>query len=164
MQTQYHLAQVNIGKAIAPLTDPVMQGFVDQLDHINRLADNSAGFVWRLQTEEGDATALQPFDDPSIIMNLSVWTSFDALKNYVYSGDHLSVLKERKNWFEKTQGPILALWWMPVGQLPTPESARAMLEKLQHDGPSQDVFSFARPYPAPSSLGTPVAATVNAES
>ncbi len=38
MQTLYHLAQVNIAKALAPLDKPVMQGFVDQLDHINQLA------------------------------------------------------------------------------------------------------------------------------
>ncbi len=146
MQTLYHLAQVNIAKALAPLDKPVMQGFVDQLDHINQLADKSEGFVWRLQTEEGDATALQPFDDPLIIMNLSVWSSFDALKSYVYSGDHLSIMKQKKNWFEKPTEAILALWWLPVGQLPTPESARAMLEKLRRDGPSQEVFTFAKPY------------------
>lgn len=151
MQNQYHLAQVNIAKAIAPLDAPVMQGFVDQLDHINQLADNSEGFVWRLQTEEGDATALQPFDDPLIIMNLSVWTSFDALSKYVYSGDHLSILKQKRNWFEKPTEAILALWWLPVGQLPSPESARAMLEKLRRDGPSQEVFTFAKPYLMPES-------------
>lgn len=149
MQIQYHLAQVNIAKAIAPLDNPLMQGFVDQLDHINQLADVSEGFVWRLQTEEGDATALQPFDDPLIIMNLSVWYSFEALKNYVYSGDHLDILKQKKNWFEKPTEAILALWWLPVGQIPTPESARAMLEKLRRDGPSQAVFTFAKPYVMP---------------
>ena len=149
MQTQYHLAQVNIAKAFALLDNPLMQGFVDQLDHINQLADNSEGFVWRLQTEEDDATALQSFDDPLIIMNLSVWSSYDALKNYVYSGDHLSIMKQKKNWFEKPTEAILALWWLPIGQLPTPESARAMLEKLRRNGPSQEVFTFAKPYLMP---------------
>lgn len=149
MQIQYHLAQVNIAKALAPLDKPIMQGFVDQLDHINQLADNSEGFIWRLQTEEGDATALQPFDDPLIIMNLSVWSSYDALKNYVYSGDHLNIMKQKKNWFEKPTEAILALWWLPAGQLPTPESARNMLEKLRRDGPSHAVFSFAKPYLMP---------------
>jgi hypothetical protein len=149
MQIQYHLAQVNIAKAIAPLDSPVMQGFVDQLDHINQLADNSEGFVWRLQTEEGDATALQPFDDPLTIMNLSVWSSLESLKNYAYSGDHLSIMKQKKSWFEKSSEATLALWWLPVGELPTPESARAMLEKLRREGPSQEVFTFAKPFLMP---------------
>lgn len=149
MQIQYHLAQVNIAKAIAPLDSPVMQGFVDQLDHINQLADNSEGFVWRLQTEEGDATALQPFDDPLIIMNLSVWSSLESLKNYTYSGDHLSIMKQKKSWFEKSSEATLALWWLPVSELPTPEFARTMLEKLRREGASHEVFTFAKPYLMP---------------
>lgn len=154
MQIQYHLAQVNIAKAIAPLDNPVMQGFVDQLDHINQLADNSEGFIWRLQTEEGDATALQPFDDPLIIMNLSVWSSLESLKIYAYSGDHLNIMKQKKSWFEKSSEATLALWWLPVGELPTPESARAMLEKLRREGPSQEVFTFAKPYLMPGARET----------
>lgn len=87
--TRYHLAQVNIAKARAPLDHPLMKGFVDQLDHINALAERSPGFVWRLQTEEGDATAIRVFEDPLIIVNLSVWESVESLKDYVYAGEHL---------------------------------------------------------------------------
>lgn len=97
MMSKYQLAQVNIAKAKAPLDDPVMKGFVDQLDHINQLAENSPGFIWRLKTEDGDATAIQMFDDPLIIVNMSVWESLEALRNYAYSGEHLTALKSRKN-------------------------------------------------------------------
>lgn len=150
MNTKYHLAQVNVARAKAALTDPLMQGFVEQLDHINELADNSPGFVWRLQTEEGDATAVQLYEDPLVIVNLSVWESLEALEQYVYSGEHLTVLKSRKNWFEKFDGPMLALWWIPAGATPTPESARDALEKLRRDGPTPEVFTFAKRYPAPT--------------
>ncbi|MES2258736.1 MAG: DUF3291 domain-containing protein [Pseudomonadota bacterium] len=145
----YHLAQVNIGRIRAPLTDPLMHGFVSQLDHINRLAETSPGFVWRLQTDEGDATAIQLYDDPLVIVNLSVWESVDALKQYVYAGDHVAVLRERKSWFEKFDGPMLALWWIPAGHLPTPQEARHALDHLALAGPTQQVFTFSKPFPPP---------------
>lgn len=149
MTIKHHLAQVNIAKAKAPLDTPTMKGFVDQLDHINKLAEMSPGFVWRLQTEDGDATALKIFEDELIIVNMSLWESFESLKNYVYSGDHLAVLKNKKNWFEKPDSPILALWWVPAGQAPTVESAKLALETLKEKGSSPDAFTFAKPFPAP---------------
>ena len=69
---EYHLAQVNIAKMIAGLDDPVMTGFVERLDEINSLADQSKGFVWRFQTEQGDATYLRPYEDDSILFNMGV--------------------------------------------------------------------------------------------
>ncbi|MGI9276063.1 MAG: DUF3291 domain-containing protein [Endozoicomonas sp.] len=149
MSKAFHLAQVNIARAKAPLEDPVMKGFVDQLDHINELADNSPGFVWRLQTEEGDATALKLFDDELIILNMSVWESYEALKDYVYSGDHLEVLKSKKQWFEKMPGPALALWWIPAGEIPSVESGKKALESVGVKGATPAAFTFAIPYPVP---------------
>ncbi|GFR70991.1 hypothetical protein ElyMa_003801100 [Elysia marginata] len=150
MSDLYHLAQVNIATARAPLDNPIMQGFVDQLDAINALADNSPGFVWRLQTDDGDATALQVFDDERIIVNISVWESLDALKTYVYAGDHLTVLKNKKSWFNKMPGPTLALWWIPKGHIPSIDEAKAALETLKNRGSSPEAFTFAGPFPAPS--------------
>ncbi|MFC6632825.1 DUF3291 domain-containing protein [Microbulbifer taiwanensis] len=152
MADRFHLAQVNIGRARGPMDSPVMQGFVDQLDRINALADRSPGFVWRLQTEEGDATSLQVFDDERIIVNMSVWESLEALKSYVYSGEHLEVLKNKKHWFEKMPGPILALWWIPAGSLPAIEDGVRALQSLSANGPTAEAFSFARPFPLPQQL------------
>ena len=42
------LAQLNIARAVAPLDDPLMDGFVTRLAEINGLAERSPGFVWRL--------------------------------------------------------------------------------------------------------------------
>ena len=148
MTTRDHLAQVNIAKALAPLDAPLMQGFVDQLEHINRLAEASPGFIWRLQTDAGDATALKPFADELIIVNLSVWDSLEALQHYVYSGDHLSVLRDKKQWFEKPRTPILALWWIPAGHIPSVEEAKQALATLIEQGPTPTAFSFAKPFPA----------------
>ena len=97
--------------------NPCLKGFVDQLDRINALADASSGFIWRLQTEEGNATSINAFDDGKTIVNMSVWESFQSLRDYVYSGEYLEALKNKKSWFEKMQGPVLALWWIPAGSL-----------------------------------------------
>ncbi|MGH8433026.1 MAG: DUF3291 domain-containing protein [Pseudomonas sp.] len=155
MSPKYQLAQVNIARAKAPLDDPLMRGFVAQLEPINRLAENSSGFVWRLQTDAGDATAIKLFDDERIIVNMSVWDSFEALKDYVYSGEHLAVLRNKKSWMEKLDSPALVLWWVPQGYIPTPESAKLALAALQENGPSAAAFTFAKPYPAPHLSDTP---------
>lgn len=155
MSSNYHLAQVNIAKARAPLDHPMMQGFVDQLDRINQLAEASPGFVWRLQTEEGDATAIQAFDDPLIIVNLSVWASVEALREYVYCGEHLAVLRNKRDWMERLSTASLALWWLPEGQLPDVSMARQKLELLQTQGPTPEAFTFARPCPMPGRLAMP---------
>lgn len=149
MSKKFHLAQVNIARAKGPMDSPVMKGFVDQLDRINALAESSPGFVWRLQTEEGDATALNVFDDERIIINMSVWESFQALKDYVYAGGHLKVLKDKKNWFEKMPGPILALWWIPAGSTPTVDDGKRALQALEANGPTAEAFSFAKPFSSP---------------
>ena len=115
---QHHLAQLNIASTQAPLDDPIMKGFVDQLDYINAVADRSEGFVWRLQTEDGDATAIRAFDDDRIIVNMSVWESLEALHDYVYRSDHLGPLRDRKKWFTRIEGPSLVLWWIPAGDPP----------------------------------------------
>lgn len=155
MSSNYHLAQVNIAKARAPLDHPLMKGFVDQLDQINRLAEASPGFVWRLQTDEGDATAIRVFDDPLIIVNLSLWESAEALREYVYGGEHLAVLRNKREWMERLPTPSLALWWLPVGELPDVLMARRKLELLQAQGPSDEVFTFARPCPMPGRAVAP---------
>lgn len=149
MENGFHLAQVNIARAKAPLDHPLMKGFVDQLERINTLAERSPGFIWRLENEEGDATTIRLFEDERIIVNLSLWASLGALKAYVYSGEHLAVLKNKKNWFEKLDRPSLALWWLPVGQIPDLGSAKAALAKLQEKGATPEAFTFARPYPVP---------------
>ncbi len=153
-QPSYHLAQINIGRMLAPLDDPQMAGFVNQLDPLNALADQSPGFVWRLQDEAGDATSIRVFDDERILVNMSVWESLEALQDYVYRSRHLGPLRDRKQWFEVPRAPHLALWWIPAGHRPTPEEGKARLEHLQRHGPSSEAFTFKQPFPAPSEMMT----------
>src|SRR5438128_8657791 len=108
-----HLAQVNIARMKASLDDPVMSGFVARLDEINALADCSPGFVWRLQTEQGNATYLRPYDDDRILFNLSLWETVEDLRTYVYHTAHAEVLRQRRQWFDHFAGIYVALWWIP---------------------------------------------------
>ncbi|HWW60983.1 MAG TPA: DUF3291 domain-containing protein, partial [Thermoanaerobaculia bacterium] len=114
----FNIAQVNIARMKAPLDSPVMAGFVARLAEINALADRSPGFVWRLQTDEGDATYLRPYEDDRILFNLSVWDSVDALKTYVYKTAHAELMRDRRSWFEHFGGSYVALWWVPAGHIP----------------------------------------------
>lgn len=141
---KWHLAQVNIAKARYDLADERMAGFVDNLERINTLGDQSPGFVWRYQTEEGDATATRVFDDPDILLNLTVWESPEALKDYVFATEHVEFLRRRREWFQPDSGyPTLTLWWVPAGARPTPSEARERAEHLRANGPSDRAFTFA---------------------
>jgi heme-degrading monooxygenase HmoA len=145
----FHLAQVNIGRLLAGLEDPMMEGFRSQLDPINALADRAPGFIWRLQTEDGNATAIRPFDDERMAINLSVWESLEALQQFVYASEHVAPLRGRKQWFEPIEGPILALWWIPAGHIPPVTEAKERLEHLKVHGPSRHAFTFRTAFPAP---------------
>jgi hypothetical protein len=145
----HHLAQINIARMLAPIDDPIMAEFVAQLPPINALADASPGFVWRLQTEEGDATSLKVYDDDMVIVNLTVWKSVDALREFTYKSSHNGVTRDRKRWFEKFDGPYYALWWIPAGHIPTTEEGKERLDHLRKHGDSSYVFSFKNVFPAP---------------
>jgi hypothetical protein len=148
-ERRFALAQANIARMRGPLPDPVMEGFRSQLERINALADRSPGFVWRMQSEEGDATAIRAFDDPLILFNMSVWESLETLHAYVYRSDHVGPLRGRRAWFEPMSGPSLVLWWIPAGRTPTVEEAREKLELLRALGPNPAAFTFRQPFPAP---------------
>jgi uncharacterized protein DUF3291 len=145
----YQLAQINIARMLAPIDDPVMAEFVAQLPPINALAEGSPGFVWRLQSEGGDATSIKVYDDGMIIINLTVWKDADSLREFVYKSSHNAVLRDRKRWFEKFDGPYYALWWIPAGDIPSPEQGKELLAYLRERGDSAYAFSFRNVFPMP---------------
>ena len=146
----YHLAQLNIGRILFPMDTPEMSGFKDNLDRINALADSSEGFIWRLVGDgSNDATSLRPFDDDTLLVNMSVWQNLEDLKNYVYKSVHTDYLKRRAEWFEKMQDVIVVLWWVPKGHIPTVQEAKERLENLRMNGSSEFAFSFREASPAP---------------
>ncbi|WNZ22915.1 DUF3291 domain-containing protein [Leptolyngbya sp. NK1-12] len=142
----HHLAQVNIATMRAPLSDPLMADFVAQLEAVNAIADASPGFVWRLQTDAGNATDLRAYDNERILFNLSVWESLEALFEYVYRSQHGVAMRDRRKWFEPVPQPTVALWWIPAGHIPTVLEAKERLEYLRQQGPTPYAFSFRQPF------------------
>jgi hypothetical protein len=145
----WHLAQLNVARAKAPVDSPLLADFVAQLAPINALAEKSAGFVWRLQTDTGDATAIRMLDDARIIVNMTVWESLEALSNFVYKTAHVEVMKRRRAWFEQMAEAYLVLWWVPKGHVPTTREAEEKLMHLRQHGPTPEAFSFRAPFPPP---------------
>jgi hypothetical protein len=142
----YHIAQLNIALMRAPLDSPIMADFVAWLEPVNAIADSASGFVWRLKTESGDATALRPFDDDSILVNMSVWKSIEDLYHYVYKSDHAQVFRRRKAWFELMEQSSMVLWWIPAGHVPTVDEAKVKLELLRKNGPTPQAFTFKQQF------------------
>tara|TARA_R110002073_G_scaffold139232_2_gene289341 strand:- start:116398 stop:116847 length:450 start_codon:yes stop_codon:yes gene_type:complete len=142
---KYQLAQINVAKLLKPIDHPQIAGFVNQLDFINALAEKSKGFIWRLKDEgSNNATALNPFNDPMLIVNMSVWEGIDALKEYVYNSDHIKVFLKRKEWFEKPTNAHMALWWIAKGEFPTAKEGKRRLEYLQANGSTDYAFTFSK--------------------
>ena len=129
-----------------PLDDPRMAGFTNRLDEINALADEAEGFVWRLQSDTGNAPDIQAFDDEWIIVNMSVWESIEALHNYTFKTVHVELLRNRKAWFERMASPAVAMWWIPEGHVPTPMEAKEKLALIERVGISKDAFTFSKQF------------------
>jgi hypothetical protein len=153
--TGFHLAQVNVARLAAPLDSPQLADFVANLQPINAIADASPGFVWRLQTEAGDATALRILGDDWLIVNMSVWESLEALRYYVYRSPHADVLRRRQEWFQRLLEHHLALWWIEAGTLPTLSEASERLLTLRAEGPTEHAFTLKEPYPLRRQAPTP---------
>ena len=125
-----------------------MADFVANLKPINELADIAPGFVWRFQTEQGNATSLRPYDDDRIIINFSVWEDLESLRTFVYRSAHNTVMKRRREWFELLTDAYVALWWLPRDHRPTIAEAVERLEHLKRHGPSVVAFTFREFFPA----------------
>ncbi|MBC7927770.1 MAG: DUF3291 domain-containing protein [Bryobacteraceae bacterium] len=149
MLAGFELAQINIGRLLAPIDDPMIAAFVAELDSINMLAEESAGFVWRLKSDSGNATDLPYNDDPLTIVNMSVWTDAEALREFTYKSRHVEVFRQRKHWFETAVIAHYCLWWVPAGHRPSVVEGKERLEHYQRFGPTQQSFWFSHLFPAP---------------
>jgi hypothetical protein len=152
---EYVVAQVNIGRLVGPLDSAQMADFVANLDPVNAVADDAPGFVWRLQTEEGNATAVRLFEqeaegaDGGVLVNMSVWESVETLAAYVYGDAHRAVLRRRREWFELMREAYTTLWWIPRGHVPTPGEAEDRIRHLRQYGPTPRAFTLRVHFPPP---------------
>ena len=150
----YELAQLNIGIIRGPMDSPIMAEFAANLDRINALAASSPGFMWRLQSAEGNATAIRPFENDNMLINMSVWSDADSLRKFVYRSAHADILRRRREWFEKMSEAIFVLWWVPRGHRPSVEEAIARLELLRRNDPGPEAFTFREIFPPPDAPPT----------
>jgi|SRR5690348_13286266 len=145
-----HLAQLNLARLAAPLTDARLADFVAGLPKINGIADTAPGFVWRLVDDEGsDATSLRPFGS-DVIVNLTVWESIETLRAFAFKSEHLDYLRRRREWFVPFRDVYAVIWWIPVGHRPTVDEAQGRLDRLRSDGPTVDAFTLRTPFPMPA--------------
>ena len=146
--SSYHLAQLNIARMQEPLDSPSMADFVNNLDRINALAEHAADFVWRLKSDDGNATSIRPLGE-DVLVNMSVWRDVESLNDFVYRSDHAQIMRRRREWFERMREVYVVLWWVPRGHLPTVEEALEKLERLRAQGPTAEAFSFRQVYAPP---------------
>ena len=145
----YHLAQLNIARFKQPADHPDNAEFMAALNLVNEAAENNPGYVWRLVGEGNDATDIDAFDDPHVLVNMSVWTDLESLAAYVYrNDDHLTIMRRRREWFDRMEF-YLVLWWIEAGHLPSVEEAKTRLADLTENGPNARAFSFRHPFPPP---------------
>lgn len=145
----WNLAQMNVATARFDSDDPRMEPFMSRLDGVNALADSQPGFVWRLQSDSGNATDIDAGQGPRFLVNMSVWESLEALKEFVYQTVHRDVMLRRREWFEKPGGAYQALWWIEAGHTPSVEEGLERLAELEENGPGARAFTFAKTFPAP---------------
>jgi uncharacterized protein DUF3291 len=154
---EYVVAQVNFGRLVAPLDSPQLADFVAGLAPVNAVADGAPGFVWRLQTEDGNATAVRAFEQDAegsgggILLNMSVWESVETLAAYAYGPAHVAVLRRRREWFERMKDAYTALWWIPRGHIPTVGEAEDRVKHLRAHGPTPYAFTLKVHFPPPGS-------------
>lgn len=148
----HHIAQINVSRPAEPLDSARLADFVAALDPINALADTAPGFVWRLSTEDGNATAIRVLDDDQLIVNMSLWESIEALGAFVYRSAHTGVMRRRREWFVPMLQSTTALWWVPAGTVPTVADGELRLRRLQAHGPTPAAFTFRSLFPSPDGI------------
>jgi hypothetical protein len=150
---RWHIAQMNVGTLRYPTQDPRIAEFMGRLDEINALAEASPGFVWRLQSEQGNATDIILTDNPLFLVNMSVWEAVEPLFEFAYRTSHQKVMAKRREWFERPAGAYQVLWWIPAGTVPTPQEGLERLRYLEQQGPTPRAFTFRQKFPPPDIAG-----------
>ena len=148
---EYQLAEINVARMIGvTIDDPIMKEFVDNLDRVNALAEDSPGFIWRLKDDANNAASFNPYNDVQVIINISVWEDIESLQGFTYKTFHTDFLKKRMEWFKKYGKAQFALWWVKKGEIPTIEDATERLKYLQTNGPSEKAFNFKESFLKPN--------------
>ena len=141
-----HLVQANYGEwAIEKYTPERYQLFCEHGIKVMSRAVAGSGFVWASGNSfYADANVVRIFDEPNAILNLSVWESYDALKDFVFNGAHREVMQNRDTWFKQLPQLVSVLWWTKVGVMPTIAEAKQKLDLINAVGATPAAFNFAK--------------------
>ena len=139
----HHLAELNIGRLIAPTDDPRVADFMDNLDRINGLGKRMPGFVWIMEGEGAGNTDHKIAGDAQLIPNLTVWEDYASLRAFVFETLHKRFMERRAEWFEVLRQEHFVMWWVPVGHRPSMTEALQRLDMLRERGASEDAFDWA---------------------
>ena len=140
-----HLAELNIGRLVAPTDDPRVKEFMDNLDLINGLGKQMPGFVWMMEglAELGQSNPdIEIEGDPLMVPNLSVWTDIASLEKFVWGTVHRKFYERREEWFDVLSDMHFVMWWVPEGHEPTLDEALAKLKHRQDHGDSDEAFGW----------------------
>ena len=143
------LAQLNIAEMRYHADDPQMADFINALDEVNAAAEQAPGFIWRLKDDSNNATDIRIFGRDDLLVNLSMWESVAALRNYVVSDVHTKIMRRRTEWFLAAKQANLVMWWQASNEAPSVELAESKLQCLRTHGPSPAAFDFKTPFPPP---------------
>ena len=154
----YHLAHTNIAWMHGTIDEPVMSGLAGRIDEINRLAEESRGFVWRIPGSETSFKHLElfradfpGFDPERFFYNMSVWESLEDLREYTLFSAHAEMIYERRQWLDSIAGANVALWWIPAGYRPTLAESAERLRHIRHFGPTPYAFTLRNSFPPATS-------------
>ena len=142
----FHLAELNVGRLVAPTDDPRVAEFMNALDKINGMGKRMPGFVWMMEGsgEPGTGnTEAKIAGDPRYVSNLTVWESVETLENFVWNTVHRAFYAKREQWFEVLGAMHFVMWWVPVGHRPTLDEGLARLELLKQKGDGEEAFGWA---------------------
>jgi hypothetical protein len=142
----HHLAELNVGRLIAPTDDPRVADFMTALDQVNGLGKRMPGFVWMMEGsgEPGTGNTENNIgDDPQFVANLTVWEDVKTLENFVWNTVHRQFYERRQEWFEVLGEMHFVMWWVPEGTEPTLEEAMARLQHLRDHGASDHAFDWS---------------------
>jgi hypothetical protein len=144
--TGMHLAELNIGRLLAPTDDPRVAEFMGALDRINGLGKRMPGFVWMMEGSGAPNTGnteAKISADPQLVTNLTVWEDVASLENFVWNTVHRAFYERRAEWFEVYGDMHFVMWWVPAGHQPTLDEALARLKHLQSQGNSDHAFGWS---------------------
>lgn len=141
----YHLAELNIGRLVAPVDDPRVADFMDNLDRINGLGKRMPGFVWMMEGSGAPGSGNTENNiggDPLLVPNLTVWEDAASLEKFVWGTVHKQFYERRAEWFEVLDEMHFVMWWVPAGHRPTLEEALERLDHLRQNGASDHAFGW----------------------